>query len=94
MPLTESIVKDTALTWFGKLGYAVGHGPHRALGELASARGTLGGIVLAERLRRPMVRLNAAIPEPHTHSHVDVETLFRQDSSRNQTFLRYGRDRI
>ena len=24
----ESIVEDAALTWFGGLGYAIGHGPH------------------------------------------------------------------
>jgi hypothetical protein len=29
MSLTESIVEDAALEWFGELGYAVGHGPHR-----------------------------------------------------------------
>ena len=39
MSLTESIVEDAALTWFGELGYAVGHGPHLAPGE--HAEGTL-----------------------------------------------------
>jgi hypothetical protein len=29
-----SIVEDAALEWFGELGYAVGHVPHLALGEL------------------------------------------------------------
>lgn len=33
MSLNESIVEDFALEWFGELGYAVGHGPHLALGE-------------------------------------------------------------
>ena len=32
MPLTESIVEDAALEWFGELGYAVGHGPHMSPG--------------------------------------------------------------
>ena len=27
MSLNVSIVEDAALTWFGELGYAVGHGP-------------------------------------------------------------------
>ena len=31
---TESIIEDAALTWFGKLGYAIVHGPHMAPGEL------------------------------------------------------------
>lgn len=26
MPINESSVEDAALTWFGELGYAVGHG--------------------------------------------------------------------
>ena len=34
MSLNESIVEDAALTWFGELGYAIGHGPHMATGEL------------------------------------------------------------
>jgi hypothetical protein len=38
MPLTESIVEDAALTWFGELGYAVGHGPRMAPGEPAAER--------------------------------------------------------
>jgi hypothetical protein len=33
MSLTESIVEDAALEWFGELGYAVGHGPQLAPGE-------------------------------------------------------------
>jgi hypothetical protein len=28
MSLTESIVDDAALTWFGEFGYPLGHGPH------------------------------------------------------------------
>jgi hypothetical protein len=30
MSLNESILEDAALNWFGVLGYAVEHGPHRA----------------------------------------------------------------
>jgi hypothetical protein len=30
MRLNESIVEDAALTWFGEMGYAVGHGPQIA----------------------------------------------------------------
>ena len=32
MTLNESTVEHAALTWFGELGYAVGHGPHIAPG--------------------------------------------------------------
>ena len=36
--LNEAIVEDAALTWFGELGYAVGHGPQLAPGEPAAER--------------------------------------------------------
>ncbi len=60
--LTESIVEDTALTWFGELGYAVGHGPHLAPGECATERNSFGDVVLLGRLRAAIARLNPAIP--------------------------------
>ena len=63
MNLKESIVEDAALTWFGELGYAVGHGPHLAPGERAAERDSFGDVVLVERLRKAIRRLNSAIPE-------------------------------
>jgi hypothetical protein len=36
--LNESIVEDAALTWFGEMGYAIGHGAHMAQGESATKR--------------------------------------------------------
>jgi len=36
MSLTESIVDDAALTWFGELGYTVGNGLRFAADELTS----------------------------------------------------------
>lgn len=38
MSLNESIVEDSALKWFGELGYAVGRGPHTSPGEPAAER--------------------------------------------------------
>ena len=35
MSLNESIVVYAALTWFGELGYAIGHEPHLAPGQPA-----------------------------------------------------------
>jgi type I restriction enzyme R subunit len=61
--LTESIVEDAALTWFGELGYAVGHGPQMAPGEPAAERESFGEVVLVGRLREALRRLNPAIPE-------------------------------
>jgi type I restriction enzyme, R subunit len=63
MSLNESIVEDAALEWFGELGYAVGHGPHLAPGEPAAERASFGEVVLVERLREAIRRLNPAIPE-------------------------------
>lgn len=34
--LNQSIFEDAALSWFGELGYAIGHGPHMAPGESAA----------------------------------------------------------
>jgi type I restriction enzyme R subunit len=63
MSLNESIVEDAALTWFGELGYAVGHGPQLAPGEPAAERDSFGEVVLARRLREALFRINPAIPE-------------------------------
>ena len=63
MNLNESTVEDAALTWFGELGYAVGHGPHLAPGEPTAERTSFGEVVLVGRLREAIRRLNPAIPE-------------------------------
>jgi len=36
LSINEAIVEDAALTWFGELGYAVGHGLELAPGEPAA----------------------------------------------------------
>jgi type I restriction enzyme R subunit len=66
MSLNESIVEDAALTWFGELGYAVGHGPHLAPGEPAAERDSFGEVVLVGRLREAIRRMNPAIPQART----------------------------
>jgi type I restriction enzyme R subunit len=63
MALNESIVEDAALTWFGELGYAIGHGPDIAPGELAAERASFGEVVLVGRLRVAIGRLNPLIPD-------------------------------
>ncbi|MBL9179278.1 MAG: type I restriction endonuclease subunit R [Verrucomicrobiaceae bacterium] len=63
MSLTESIVEDAALTWFGELGYsclgAEALTPTLSHGE----RESYGEVVLVGRLREALRRLNPAIPE-------------------------------
>jgi type I restriction enzyme R subunit len=63
MSFNESIVEEAALEWFGGLGYAVGHGPHLAPGELAAERDSFGDVVLVGRLRTAIQRLNPTTPD-------------------------------
>ena len=62
MSLSEAIVEDAVLTWFGELGYAVGHGPHLAPGESAAERESFGDVGLVARLRKAIDRLNPEVP--------------------------------
>ena len=61
--MNESVVEAAALTWFGELGYAAGHGPQIAPGEPAAERDSFREVVLVGRLREAIRRLNPAIPE-------------------------------
>jgi type I restriction enzyme, R subunit len=61
--LNESIVEEAALEWFGELGYTVGHGPQLVPDEPAAERQSFGDVVLVDRLREALRRLNRDIPE-------------------------------
>jgi type I restriction enzyme R subunit len=60
--LTESVVEDATLDWFAELGYTVAHGPDLAPGEGASERATYGDVVLVDRLRAALARINPHVP--------------------------------
>jgi type I restriction enzyme R subunit len=62
MGLNESTVEAAALEWFETLGYSVGQGPHIAPGEPAAERNSFGDVVIADRLRAAITKLNPAIP--------------------------------
>jgi type I restriction enzyme R subunit len=62
MHLTEADVEQAALGWLAALGYAVVHGPAIAPGEPGAERGSYGDVVLVERLRAALARLNPAVP--------------------------------
>ncbi|NCD23330.1 MAG: type I restriction endonuclease subunit R [Spartobacteria bacterium] len=62
MIFNESIIEDAALTWFREMGYFVGYGPQLAPGEPTSERESFGDVILAERLRHAIQRLNHGIP--------------------------------
>jgi hypothetical protein len=48
--------------WLESLGYTVKHGPEIAPGELAAERTDCGQILLEDRLRQSLVRLNPQLP--------------------------------
>jgi type I restriction enzyme R subunit len=59
---SESEVEEAALAWLGALGYAVAHGPDIAPGELAAQRRDYGQVLLEDRLRQALARLNPTPP--------------------------------
>jgi type I restriction enzyme, R subunit len=58
----ESTVEEATLDWFEGLGYAVLHGPDIAPGELHAERASYGDVVLVDRLRSALARINPGIP--------------------------------
>ena len=59
---SESVVEDAALDWLKSLGWSIKHGLQIAPGELAAERSDFGQVVLAQRLRDALARLNSALP--------------------------------
>jgi len=60
----ESTVEEAALQWFDGLGYDILEGPDIAPGEPAAERSDVGEVVLGDRLRQALGRLNPNVPEP------------------------------
>jgi type I restriction enzyme R subunit len=59
---TESVVEQAALAWLESIGWRVAHGPDIAPDMLAAERRDYGEVVLAQRLRDALARLNPALP--------------------------------
>src|SRR2546425_5400545 len=61
---SESVVEQAALAWLEGLGYGVLHGPEIAAGEPAAERSdpNYRDVVLEQRLRQALVRLNPDLP--------------------------------
>lgn len=59
---TESVVEEAALGWLAAAGWPVRHGGDIAPGEPQAERGDYGEVVLAERLRAALARLNPGLP--------------------------------
>jgi len=59
---TESIVEEAALSWFEELGYTVLHGIDIAPGEPNAERSSYSDVILSDRLRAALVKVNPRIP--------------------------------
>ncbi len=59
---TESVVEQAALAWLESTGWTVRNGADIAPGEPDAERDDYGQVVLAQRLRGALVRLNPALP--------------------------------
>jgi len=59
---TESVVEDAALAWLEGLGYAIKNGLEIAPGEFGAERADYSQVILEDRLRQALVRLNTELP--------------------------------
>jgi type I restriction enzyme, R subunit len=59
---TESVVEEAVLEWADGLGYAVVNGPEIAPGEHAAERASFNDVLLVDRLKGALARINPAIP--------------------------------
>ena len=60
---SESGVEAAALAWLADLGWAVAHGPDIAPDALAAERSDYGQVLLEQRLRDSLARLNSDLPD-------------------------------
>ena len=61
--VSESDVEEAALGWLAGLGWSVARGPDAAPGAPGAERGDYGEVVLRERLRAALARLNPGLPD-------------------------------
>jgi type I restriction enzyme R subunit len=61
-PFTESVVEQAALAWLEGAGWSVKNGAEIAPGEPGAERDDYGQVVLVQRLRDALARLNPALP--------------------------------
>src|SRR3989304_7671521 len=61
--ITESIIEQATLDWFRELGYASLNGPDIAPGELLSERTSYSYVILENRLRSALAKINPDIPD-------------------------------
>jgi type I restriction enzyme R subunit len=95
--ITESTVEAANLSWFAALGYSILYGPHIAPGEPASERASFGDVLLLDRLRSALARINPTIPfdaldqAVRKLTHPDAPSLV-ENNHRFHSILRDGLD--
>ena len=60
---SESVIEQAALAWLESVGWNVAHGPDLAPGTPGAERSDYREVILAQRLRDALARLNAALPD-------------------------------
>lgn len=60
--LTELDIESAALAWLESLGWTVQHNLEIGPGELAVERADFGQVILTQRLRDALARLNPTLP--------------------------------
>ncbi|MEW6308065.1 MAG: type I restriction endonuclease subunit R [Bacillota bacterium] len=60
--VTESVVEQAALAWLEAMGWRIAHGPEIAPDQLLAERRDYGEVVLTQRLRDALARLNPHLP--------------------------------
>ena len=60
--LTEAVVEDAALDWLKILGWRIAHGPDIAPNAATEERAYYGQVILEQRLRDALTRLNPSLP--------------------------------
>jgi type I restriction enzyme, R subunit len=61
-PFSESVVEEAALAWLESTGWRIKYGADIAPGEPAAERDDYAEVILAQRLRNALARLNPALP--------------------------------
>ena len=59
--LTEAVVEDAALDWLKSLDWTIAHGPDIAPGTVTKERTDYGQVILEQRLRNALARLNPSL---------------------------------
>ena len=60
--ITEAIIEEIALDWLKTFGWTIAHGPDIAPGAVTEERTDYGQVILEQRLRDALTRLNPSLP--------------------------------